>query len=170
MKQFQIIATLVVLILAGSTMLSAQSRTQNGTWNQSIEKSRHDPGPQPKNARVRAVEAFGSDRQKFGVEGVAGNGNKTLWTYSASYDGKEYPLIGPAPFGATTIIIKHLGRNKTQGLLKNGDKVVKTTISELSKDGKTLTITVTGTNANGAAFTNILVFDRADYTFYRRSR
>jgi len=162
MKRFLIIATVVVLIFAGSTMLSGQGMTQNGTWKQSIEKSKYDPGPQPKNAQVRTLEAFGSDGQKYSVEGVAGNGNKTLWTYSASYDGKEYPLTGPAPFGATTIIIKHLGPNKTQELLKNGDKVVETTISELSADGKTLTITATGTNASGAAFTNILVFDRAN--------
>ena len=44
MNRFLIIATVVVLIFAGSTMLSGQGMTQNGTWKQSIEKSKYDPG------------------------------------------------------------------------------------------------------------------------------
>jgi hypothetical protein len=162
MKRYLLVAGALALTFVNSPIVFAQSITQNGTWKHSIEKSKYDPGPQPKNPQVRTLEAFGGDGQKYRVEGIAGNGNKTLWTYTASYDGKDCPISGPAPFGATTVVIKRLGPNKTQELLRNGDKVVEATISELSMDGKTLRVTATGTNTSGAVFTNILVFDRAD--------
>jgi hypothetical protein len=151
-------AMVAFMILTGSMLLHAQGASV--TWKQSIEKSKYSPGPQPKNSQIRTIEPYG-DGQIYKVEGVAGNGNKTSWGYSAHYDGMESPITGSgAPFGADSVTIKRIDASTTQETLKNAGKTVETTVSVISDGGKVLTITATGTNASGQPFTNILVFDK----------
>jgi hypothetical protein len=45
-------------------------------------------------------------------------------------------------------------------LKKSDGKYRATGRSVVSKDGKTMTITIRGTNADGKAFTNVMVYDK----------
>ena len=44
--------------------------------------------------------------------------------------------------------------------MKKGGKVVSTARRVVAKDGKTLTLTITGTNADGKPMKNVAVYER----------
>jgi hypothetical protein len=139
------------------TTLSAQAADPaSGTWELNLAKSKFSPGPAPKSL-TRKFEVTG-DTVKYDLTGMDAEGKPIHVTYTAKYDGKDYPVTGSADFDA--ISFKRVDGVTTQATLKKGGKVVQTSKRVLSKDGKTLTLTTTGTNANGEAVHNISVFDK----------
>jgi hypothetical protein len=95
---------------------------------------------------------------KYTLKGIDAEGKPTLVQYTAKYDGKDYPVTGAQDFDA--IALKRVDAVTAQATLKKGGKVTQTTTRVVSKDGKTLTLTTTGTNAKGQAVNNVLVFDK----------
>jgi hypothetical protein len=80
------------------------------------------------------------------------------YSFTFNYDGKEYPVTG-APFD--TVSSKRIDANTTSfETRKTGGKYHSTGRTVISKDGKTLTQTSTGTDADGKAVTQTLVFDK----------
>ena len=77
--------------------------------------------------------------------------------YEANYDGKDYKYTGSPDFD--TIALERVDKNTTDAMLKKGGRVVQTTTAVVSADGKTRTLTTTGTNAGGQKV-NVLVLDR----------
>src|SRR5262249_13037083 len=79
-------------------------------------------------------------------------------SYTAKYDGKEYPVTD-APWD--TISIKQMDANTlTTEQKKSGGKYHTTGRTVISKDGKTLTITNKGTDAEGKPITNRIVYEK----------
>jgi hypothetical protein len=91
-------------------------------------------------------------------ESVDADGNKTTFEYTAKYDGKDYPVTGSETFDM--IALKRINDRTTEATLKKSGKVVSTARRVVSKDGKTLTLTITGTNAKGQKMKNIAVYDK----------
>ena len=66
---------------------------------------------------------------------------------TAQYDGKDYPVTGnPA---ADKISMKKVDDVTSESTFKKDGKITATNVRKLSADGKTLTITSTGTMADG---------------------
>ena len=86
-------------------------------------------------------------RQGPDFETVDADGKTTSFSYTAKLDGKDYPVSGSDDFDA--IAIKRIDDNTAVATLKKGGKQVSTARRVVSKDGKTLTLTITGTNAKG---------------------
>ena len=59
-----------------------------------------------------------------------------------------------------SIMVKRIDANTTESTQKKGSKVVVHTRRVISKDGKTMTATVTGTNADGKAYKNVELFNK----------
>ena len=143
----------VVLVLVASLVLprdaTAQVNPQRfGTWKLDVAKSKYSPGPAPK-AQTRKEEPSG-DGIKVTVEGIAGNGSKIAYSYTAKYDSKDYTQNGIGmPNGADTIALKRVDDQTIELTLKKKGKVIQNTRSVLSADGRTLTLTSTGTNPAG---------------------
>jgi hypothetical protein len=127
-----------------------------GTWELNVAKSKFSPGPAAK-SQTRIYEAAG-EGVKYTARGIAADGKPTLVQYTASYDGKDYPITGQPD--AETISLKKIDAYTTEATQKRAGKVVITVRREISKDGKTMTVTSKGTNAKGQALENVLVFDR----------
>ena len=89
---------------------------------------------------------------------VNADGTRTVTQYTANFDGKPYPLTG-SPV-ADTVTLKRIDTRTTERTDKKGDKVATTITRVVSADGKTMTATVKGTNAQGQAMSNVAVFDR----------
>jgi hypothetical protein len=137
--------------------LSAQAADPAaGTWELNVAKSTFSPGPAPKSL-TRTFEVNGAD-VKYTAKGVDAAGKPTLLEYSAKYDGKDYPVTGSQDFD--TISLKQVDPATSVATLKKGGKLVQTTTRVVSKDGKTLTLTVKGKNAKGQAVNNVMVFDK----------
>lgn len=127
-----------------------------GTWELNLAKSKYSPGPAPK-SQTRTYEAVG-EAVKYSAKGVDAEGKPTLVEYTASYDGKDYPITGTPD--ADSISLKRIDDHTSEATQRKAGKVVLTVKRVVSKDGKVLTTTATGTNAKGQALHNVVVFDR----------
>jgi hypothetical protein len=127
-----------------------------GTWELNLAKSKYSPGPAPK-SQTRTYEAVG-EAVKYTAKGVDAEGKPTLVEYTASYDGKDYPITGSPD--ADTISLKRIDDHTSEATQKKAGKVVLTVKRVISTDGKVLTTTASGTNSKGQAFKNVVVFDR----------
>jgi len=126
-----------------------------GTWKLNEVKSKFSPGA-PKNATV-VYEAVG-DNVKVTIDGIDGDGKPTHNEWTGKFDGKDYPVTGDptSDMRAYTKLDDH-----TLGLaVKKGDKVTTTGRIVLSADGKTRTVTTSGTDAKGNKVSGSAVYDK----------
>ena len=157
------LAVVVVVVLAlgvGSSLVAQQDDAHMGTWTQNFEKSKGTPpptGPRPQSV-TRTYEPFEGKGVKATFVTITADGKKLTSTYSAHFDGKEYPYTGGQ---FTTIALKKVDRYTWEAVNKNS----KTNASNVgtnvvSKDGKTLTYTFKGTNAQGQPTSGVIVFEK----------
>jgi hypothetical protein len=153
-----IVVTLAVVLGVNVTNLSAQaSDPRVGTWKLNVAKSKYNPGPAPQSQTLK-VEA--SDKgEKVTSEVVGADGKRTTSTYTANFDGKDYPLSGSL-VGADKVSLKRVDARTTERTDKKDGKAVMTLKRVVSQDGKTMTVTTKGTNAEGKPVNNVVVFDK----------
>ncbi len=124
-----------------------------GTWKLNMEKSKVMAGLKSLTITREAVEGG----VKLTGTGTRADGEINS-SYTAKYDGKSYPATG-SPWD--TISIKQLDANTlTVVNTKTGGKYKATGRTVVSKDGKTMTITTKGTDNEGKAMHQILVFEK----------
>jgi hypothetical protein len=151
------VATLMVgfvFLAYGSPAFGQAADPIIGTWKLDVAKSKYSPGPPPKSLTVK-FEAAGKG-VKLTTDGVGADGQPTHTEYTADYDGKDYPLIG-SPV-ADMVSLKRVDASTSVRTDKKGGKVVQTLTRKMSKDGKSFTVTVKGTDPQGQAVNNVLVF------------
>jgi hypothetical protein len=152
-----VVLALGVVLGADIVNLSAQaSDPRIGTWKLNGAKSKYSPGPAPQSLTVK-VESAGLG-EKVTAEFVNADGTRTTTQYTATFDGKDYPLTGSQI--ADTVSLKRIDARTTERTDKKGDKVAQTLKRVVSQDGKTMTVTTKGTNAQGQAVNNVVVFDK----------
>jgi hypothetical protein len=152
-----VVVTLGVVLGAGIVRVSAQaSDARIGTWKLNVEKSKYSPGPAPKSVTMK-VEAAGQG-EKATTEGVNAAGAATKTEYTANYDGKDYPMTGSQ--NADKVSLKRIDARTMERTDKKGDTVVLTSTRVVSEDGKTMTVTTKGTNAQGQAVNNVTVWEK----------
>lgn len=156
-------AAIVVLVVCGLVLgmtvasLSAQGADPRvGTWKLNVSKSKFDPGPPPQSLTVK-VEPAGKG-EKVSNEGVAADGKAVKSGYTANFDGKDVPFTGSQI--ADTTSVKRINARTTERTDKKDGKVVMTLRRVVAQDGKTMTVTTKGTNADGKPTHNVLVFEK----------
>jgi hypothetical protein len=152
----RMIAVSLALCFVGALVGLAQAADSNlGTWKLNEAKSKFTPGS-PKSTTV-VYEAAG-DSIKVSIEGIGfdGSPSKTAWT--GKFDGKDYPTTGDSH--QTSRSYTKVNANTTKIKVKSGDKVVLSGSIVVSADGKTRTVTATGTGADGKAFSYTAVYDK----------
>jgi hypothetical protein len=126
-----------------------------GTWKLNEAKSKFPPGAS-KNTTV-VYEAAG-DSVKVTVDGIDGDGKPTHNEWTGKFDGKDYPLIGDP--NADTRSYKKIDGRTTELTNKKGGKVTATGRIVVSADGKSRTVTVSGTDAMGKKVKYTAVYDK----------
>jgi hypothetical protein len=145
--------TLALCFLGAAACLAADP--QAGTWNLNESKSKITPGTL-KNTHVVYSSMFGQVKVKS--DGIDANGKPIHVEWSGKVDGKDYPVSGD-PNSDTRSYTKVNERTLTTANKKNG-KIRVTGQVVISADGKTRTITVTGTTPKGQKFKNVAVYDK----------
>ena len=158
MKSVSVCRGSLVVFLAAIWLAvpAAQTDPAAGTWHLNVAKSKYDQGPAPK-SNVVVIEVAG-DVIKVTTKGVAADGSPTATSYSVSLDGKDSPVTGAQDYD--TIALKRINPNRIEGTRKLKGKAVQTYAREVSKDGKTMTVTTTGTNAKGEKINNVAVYEK----------
>jgi hypothetical protein len=150
-----IVVGLVMVFAAGSA--SAQSSDpMNGTWKLDPAKSTYSPGPKPQSVTL-VIE--GTDAaHKITVDQTPAAGAARHYSVSGAF-GKELPVVGDNP-NADTYVFKRINATTVETQhLKGGKPTIKNT-SVVSADGKTLTITGTGTDEQGRTVHNVMVYSK----------
>lgn len=128
---------------------------QMGTWKLNEAKSKLQPG-MGKNTTV--VYAEQKDKIKVTVEGVDKDGKPRHGEWVGKFDGKAYPAKGNMAWDAAAYTVVN-DRTNDITTMKNG-KTVWTGRIEVSKDGKSRTVTVNGTDENGKKYNSKVVYDK----------
>jgi hypothetical protein len=76
----------------------------------------------------------------------------------AEYDGKDYPITRDPT--RDVIFAERIDACTTRTTNKKNGKITTTSSRAVPKDGKTMTLTTTGTNAQGQPVNNVMVCDR----------
>jgi len=142
--------------LFGLAATLVASDPASGTWKLNTAKSKYTPGPPPKSATITYEET--ADGIKRTGKSVDAEGKTTSFEYTAKYDGKDYPVTGSDLYDA--IALKRINDQTTEATLKKSGKVVSNARRVISKDGKVMTLTITGTNPKGEKMHNVAVYDK----------
>ena len=145
--------TLALCFVAGA--MGFASDVQMGTWKVNEAKSKFAPGA-PKNHTV-AYEAAG-DNVKVTVDGTDSAGKPTHNEWTGKFDGKDYPITGDPT--ADMRSYKQVDDHKLELTVKKDGKVTITGRIVVSADGKSRTVTTTGTDAKGKKVKSTAVYDK----------
>jgi len=140
-------------VLGAAACLAADP--QMGTWKLNESKSKITPGTL-KNTQVVYSSMFG--QVKIKANGIDGNGKPSHTEWSGKFDGKDYPVTGD-PNSDARSYTKVNERRLTTTNKKNG-KVTVTGQIVVSADGKSRTVTLTGTTPKGKKFKNVAIYDK----------
>src|SRR5712672_341647 len=127
-----------------------------GTWKLNEAKSKLVPG-MGKNTTVTYVEQ--KDKIKITVDGVDKNGKPTHSVWVGKFDGKAYPLKGNLAYNSVAYKVVN-DRTNDITTMKDG-KVMWSGRIAVAADGKSRTVTISGTDANGKKFSGKAVYDKA---------
>jgi hypothetical protein len=126
-----------------------------GTWQLNEAKSNISPGT-AKNVTV--VYAAAGDSVKVTVDGVDADGKPAHNEWTGKFDGKDYPLTGDPTADAR--VYKRVDDHTLALTNKKGGKVALTGRVVISADGKSRTVTTTGTDAKGHKISSTMVYDK----------
>ena len=129
-----------------------------GTWKRNVEKSKSTPPiANPVKSLTLKYEAIDGG-VKVTVTGERKDGTAINSSYTAKYDGKENPVTGAT---WDTTALKQIDANTfTFENKKTGGKYRVTGRSVISKDGKTMTTTTKGTNAEGQPSSGTFLYEK----------
>jgi hypothetical protein len=150
------LVTGLVAALAGSSLLGQTPDPILGTWSLNVAKSTFSPGPAPK---AQTVKIEGTDQaRKLTVDVTPATGSPQHWEVSGA-SGTDLPVTGNNP-NADTYVFKRINATTLEAQYKKGGKLTITQTAVVSADGKTLTVTGKGTDAQGRAVNNVAVYDK----------
>jgi hypothetical protein len=150
---------IAVAVAALSFMATAACFAANphiGTWKLNEAKSKLVSG-MGKNMTV--IYAEQKDKIKVTVDGVDKDGKPTHSVWMGKFDGKAYPAKGNLSWNSAAYKVVNDRTNEIT-TMKDG-KIVWTGTITVSADGKSRTVTVNGTDANGKKFKGKAVYDKA---------
>jgi hypothetical protein len=120
-----------------------------GTWKVNFAKSKF-PGPPPQ-VDMAIVDPDGT----VTVNETNSEGKSTSWHYTP-VEGQAVPVIGREN---TTVLVKKVNDHTNEQIWNSNGKTNKSK-AVLSKDGKTTTFTMDGTDKDGKPFHELVVYDK----------
>ena len=148
------IAVVAVTLTFAAVAASFAASPQMGTWKLNEAKSKLVPG-MGKNTTVVYEEQ--GDKIKVTVEGVDKDGKPRHGVWEGKTDGKAYKTKGNMPWDA--MAYKVVNDHTYELTAMKGGKVISSGKSTISADGKSRTVTMSGT-IDGKKFNNKAVYDK----------
>lgn len=147
----------VALSLCVAAVMSfAADDPQMGTWKLNETKSKIASGS-PKNSTV--VYTAEGDNIKVTVDGTDANGKSTHNEWTGKFDGKDYAVTGDPT--SDTRSYKKINPHTMALAVKKDGKVTNSGRIVVAADGKSRTVTTSGTDAKGKKFTSTAVYDKS---------
>jgi len=133
---------------------SAEAISDIGTWRLNLAKSSYSHGEMPKSNTLTIKRAWGTNILRAISKGIDAQGNPTETKFVIMFNGKVQGANGDN-FSRKSVsyTTEEYARWRDGKMLQSGS-------TKRSPDGKTLTLTTKGLNAQGEHLTNVLVYER----------
>jgi hypothetical protein len=154
MKTKTLAITLAVWFTAGALCFAAD--LQMGTWKLNEAKSKFTPET-GRNTMVVYKDAMGG-KVKITTDGIDANGKATHSEWTGKFDGKDYSVTGDP--NADMRSYTKVDDRALDFTVKKGGKITVRGRVAVAADGKSRSVTTSGTNAKGKNFNNTAVFDK----------
>jgi hypothetical protein len=145
----------LTLALCFLAVTSCFADPQMGTWKLNEAKSKFAPGATKNNTVV--YEAAG-DNVKVTVDGTDKDGKSTHNEWTGKFDGKDYPVSGDPTSDMRSY--KKVDDRTLKLTVKKDGKVTASGRIVVSTDGKSRTVTTSGTDAEGKKVKSTAVYDK----------
>jgi hypothetical protein len=134
---------------------------QTGRWTLNVAKSQFKTSPAPK-TQIVTIVPDGKDGMKVTADVVRANGAKAAFSYAAQYDGKEYlrTETGDGAVPGQTVTVKRIDNHTVERISYLKGKKLVVEKWEISRDGKTRTVTQSGVGPDGKPVDNVLVYEK----------
>jgi polyisoprenoid-binding protein YceI len=160
-------AALVSLVLIAAALpgaVAAQAtESLAGSWKLNAAKSKYDPAALA-NKSGTVTYAFSGKNVTATVDQVNAQDQKVHVEYTATLDGADHPWKGPIDGKPNTtqdaVSFKKLDAHTYHVENKLKGKVMTTNHIVVAADGKSRTVTITGTNAQGQKIHHVVVYDK----------
>jgi hypothetical protein len=149
------VAAVVVLLSFMAAAASYAANPHLGTWKLNETKSKFASG-MGKNTTVTYTEQ--KNKIRVTLDGMDKDGKATHGIWVGKFDGKAYPEKGNLAFDALAYKVVNDRTNDVTAM--KGGKTLWTGTITVSKDGKSRTVIVNGTDEKGKKFTNTAVYDK----------
>ncbi len=153
MKPKTILMTLAGLVAGAAVSFAAD--VSMGTWKLNEAKSKLAPGATKNNT---VVYAAAGDSMKVTVDGIDSDGKAVHHVWTGKFDGKDYPVTDDP--GSDARSYKKVGDRTLEFTGKKGGKVTVTGRIVEAADGKSRTVTASGTDSKGVKFSSTAVYDK----------
>ena len=147
----------IALVLLVGNQLAAQPKASPDPWAGTrhlvLSKSTIRFGPTPRE-RTFVIESIDGG-MKATVTGIEADGSKLSYSYTAKFDGKDYPVTGTRDVRSTSF--RRIDAHTLESTAKKDGKVETVSKFVLSEDGKTLTLTQALPDGSPV---NVLVYEK----------
>ena len=149
------------MLVATPVVLGQATDPWIGTWKLNLAKSTYSPGPPPKSNTLK-IEVVAGGLQKHTFDGLNAQGQPTHSERLAKFDSTDVPVqaVQPPSQAVATNAFRRLDARSFEVVGKSDGKVAGTNRIVISPDGKTMTVTVVGTDAQGQKVNSTIVYDR----------
>jgi len=153
---------LIAAALPGAVAAQA-TESLAGTWKLNAAKSKYDPASLA-NKSGTTTYTFSASGVTAVIDQVNAKGQKVHIEYTATLDGADHPWKGtidgkPNP-GQDALSFKKLDAHTYHVENKLKGKVMTTNHIVVAADGKSRTVTISGTNAEGQKIHHVVVYDK----------
>jgi len=144
------------MVFAFGAMAKAAD-TNIGTWKLNTLKSRFNPSRMPTRQTLK-IDEWGADGVKYAADGIDADGRTTHSEFQVKYDGTFVSVTGNPD--ANTLAVTRVASNTIESTLRLNGKQMAIVRIVVSDDGRTMTMTQTGTNAAKQDVHNTIVYDK----------
>jgi hypothetical protein len=149
------------LVLMAATAIGLSGADNSiGTWNRNIQKSKYTPMPKNPIKNQTMVREAVDGGVKVTTKGERADGTPINTTYTIKYDGTPATVSGTGSSVDTVALTQSDANTCLIEMKKEGGKYHTTGSTVISKDGKTMTMTAGGTDADGKPIDFIIVWDK----------
>jgi hypothetical protein len=145
----------IVMCFVGVALCAAAENSMLGTWKLNEAKSKIPAGA---SKSVTVVYAAAGDDLKCSIDGVNGEGKPTHTEWTGKIDGKDYAVTGDP--NQSTRSLKKINDHTFEVTVKKGDKVTISGRLEISPNGKSRTVILSGTDAAGNKIQTASFYDK----------
>jgi len=151
-----IAASVTILSPAAASAKIVASPLWGGIWqlNSSISKF---SSPAGKRSETRVYVVHGN-KLSVKATGIDASGKPLQYRYSGAFDGKGYPMLGN-PVGDSIALLLETPR-RAIATVRKGTVITATATSDVSADGKRLTLKRKTLNGKAAPTIEVLAFDK----------